>query len=183
MSAPHLLLESPAVEYRADADLSPEEDRALRQFLFSCFPHKPAFLARRFVKKSPAHRWMLFDEAARVIAHAAVHEKTIGTARSDLCIGGVAEVCVAAAHRGRGLVKAILSSVHESLTARGIPFAMLFGQPGVYASSGYVLIRNPLRTANALPLAWNPFCGKPMVRALSAEPWPAGMIDLRGPTF
>jgi GNAT superfamily N-acetyltransferase len=95
----------------------------------------------------------------------------------------VAEVCVAPAHRGSGISKRLLQSIDQWLGSQVIDFAMLFGQPKLYKSSGYVLMRNRLQTENLLPWRWNPFCGKPMIKTLSQRPWPLGAIDLRGPTF
>lgn len=118
-----------------------------------------------------------------MIGHLAVYEKRIGTTCGDLLIGGVAEVCVAAPYRGRGVLKKLLSEVHCWLAGRDFPFAMLFGRPKVYKSSGYELIQNELLASNSLSRHWNPFCGKPLVCKLSTQPWPEGMIDLRGPTF
>ena len=142
-----------------------------------------AFLGRRFLKLCPSHRWLVFDPAGELVAHVAAHEKFIGTNDGDVKIGGVAEVCVSSRHRGRGLVKRLLKTTHEWMGAHDFSFAMLFGQPQVYASSGYALIGNEIVSTNSLARHWNPFCGKPMVCRLSELPWPSGAIDLRGPTF
>jgi hypothetical protein len=83
------------------------------------------------------------------------------------------------------MAKALLQSIDQWLDERDIAFAMLFGEPRVYASSGYVPVRNELRTADLLSRRWNPLCGRAMVKVLpqSAMPWPSGVIDLRGPAF
>ena len=169
--------------YRSDEAITEKEDRELRNLLFSCFSFNPIFLARRYFIQRPGHRWLAKGPAGEIIAHAALHEKTIGTESGDLLIGGVAEVCVATKHRGLGISKELLQPIDQWLRARSIAFAMLFGQPPVYASSGYVPIQNELRADNLLTGHWNPFCGTPMIKTLSPAPWPRGIIDLRGPTF
>lgn len=169
--------------YRSDAAITDDEDRELRNLLFSCFSFNPIFLTRRYFRQSPGHRWLVKGPAGEIVGHAAIHEKSVGTESGDLLIGGVAEVCVAANHRGLGLSKELLRSIDEWLKARGIAFAMLFGQPPVYASSGYVPIENELKTDSLLSQHWNPFCGTPMIKSLTQIPWPRGVIDLRGPTF
>jgi predicted N-acetyltransferase YhbS len=166
-----------------EAAITSEDDRKLRRLLRTSFPYEPALLTRRFVKQPPAERWMVMDGGGEFIAHAALHEKMIGTEEGDISVGGVAEICVAADHRGCGLVKQMLQSIHDKLGMRGVPFAMLFGQPKIYKSSGYAVISNPLRADNSLARHWNPFCGKPMIHQLSVREWPDGVIDLRGPTF
>ena len=92
-------------------------------------------------------------------------------------IGGVAEVCVARGRRGCGLAKQLLATIDDWLRADGVPFAVLFGRPEIYRSSGYTPITNPLRPRRF------PFSRKAMVKVLADEAWPAGLIDLRGPGF
>ena len=171
------------IEYRPDASITLNEDRQLRRLLFGCFPHEPVFFTRRYVKRPPAHRWLVFTPAGEIVGHAAIHDIILGTGMGELAVGGIAEVCVASKHRGRGLSKQLMKTMHASLAARGIPFALLFGQPKVYAASGYVAIDNEIRADNSLARHWNPFCGKPLVKRLANAPWPDGAIDLRGPTF
>ena len=171
------------VIYHNDASITHDEDSQLRDLFFSSFTYNPVFLARRYLKECPAHRWLVKSAGGEIVAHTAVHEKTIDTVDGNLLIGGVAEVCVAPSHRGLGLVKRMLQAVDEWLKARPIEFAMLFGDARIYASSGYFPLRNELRATNSLSRHWNPFCGKPMFKCLSVRPWPTGLIDLRGPTF
>ena len=118
-----------------------------------------------------------------MVAHLAVLEKWIGTERGDLKIGGVAEVCVATAYRRHRQAARLIRAAHDWMRGNGFEFAMLFGQPGIYQSSGYALIENEIAATNSLARHWNPFCGKPMIHRLSDKPWPEGRIDLRGPTF
>jgi hypothetical protein len=77
----------------------------------------------------------------------------------------------------------MLAAVHEWLPAEGIAFAMLFGHPRIYGSSGYFVIGNEVLCENTLLNQLNPFAGKPMVRCLTETSWPAGGIDLRGPKW
>ena len=170
------------IHYREDASLTKQEDSELCRLLFSCFPQEQLFLKRRYLKERPSHRWLVSD-GGRIIAHSAVHDKILGSGSGKIRIGGIAEVCVSAKYRGRGLVKEMLNAIHAWLPANGISFAVLFGHPGVYLSSGYTVMPNELSCENALARQLNPFGGKPMVRCLSESPWPGGLIDLRGPTW
>ncbi len=173
----------PPVIYRSDEAVTDDEDRQLRGLFFSCFSYNPIFLARRYLKRRPGHRWMVKTETGEIVGHAALHERVIGTETGELRVGGVAEVCVAPAHRGLGITKQLLRSVDQWLQAQDIGFGMLFGEPKIYASSGYVPIQNELRVENWWGRRWNPFHGKAMVKAHTPSPWPRGTIDLRGPTF
>ena len=122
-------------------------------------------------------------ELQELIAHTAAHDKVISVGGVESRIGGIAEVCVAHQFRGKGLVGEMLMEAHAWMRREGIPFAMLFGQPKVYLSSGYAVIENPIQAETALIHHWNPFKGKPMIHLIAAQPWPAGAVDLRGPTF
>ena len=169
--------------YRSDEAITDDEDRELRKLLFSCFSFNPVFLVRRYFKQRPGHRWLFKNEAGEIVAHAALHEKMIGTESGDLLVGGVADVCVATDHRGLGISKVLLQSMEQWLKARGIAFAMLFGRPRVYASSGYVPIQNELKAGNLLSWRRISLRGTPMVKSLSQTVWPRGVINLRGPKF
>jgi predicted N-acetyltransferase YhbS len=171
------------VVYRPDGELTDDDDNRLRRLLFASFPHELGFLKRRFLRERPAHRWLLLDDCGELIGHAAVHEKTIGTNRGNLKVGGLAEVCVSSRYRRRGLVARMLAAIHAWLAERGFAFSMLFGSLPVYRASGYELIGNEIVSANSFAWLWNRFRGKPMVKPLAGIPWPDGPIDLRGPRF
>jgi hypothetical protein len=172
-----------SVVHRLDAEISFTEDLELRLLLLACFPYATILLARRYIRAIPAHRWLVRTASGELIAHTAAHDKVISVAGHDMRIGGIAEVCVAQQFRGRRLVGTMLMEAHAWMRREGIPFAMLFGQPKVYTSSGYNVIENPIQAENALIHHWNPFKGKPMIHPIAAQPWPAGPVDLRGPTF
>jgi GNAT superfamily N-acetyltransferase len=169
--------------YRPDAALSEDEDRRLRRLLVSCFAYNPYFRFRRFHLERPGHHWLARSASGRFVAHAAVHEKVLGAECGEIQVGGVADVCVAADHRGLGILKAMLGTIHDWIAARQMPFSMLFGKPRVYASSGYSVIGNELHASNSIARSWMPMKGKPMVKSLANIPWPNCSIDLRGPTF
>jgi len=169
--------------HRPDAEVNAVEDLELRRLLLACFPYETSFFARRYVRMPPAHRWLVRAPSGELVAHAAAHDKIISAGGVELRVGGIAEVCVAHSWRGRGLLRAMLAAAHEWMRSESIPFAMLFGQPKVYASSGYKVIDNPILAENALTQHLNPFKGKPMIHPLTSVRWPSGPVDLRGPTF
>jgi len=172
-----------SIVHRLDAEISGAEDLELRRLLLACFPYATVLLARRYIRAVPAHRWLVRSGSGELIAHTAAHDKVISVGGVESRIGGIAEVCVAHQFRGKGLVGEMLMEAHAWMRREGIPFAMLFGQPKVYLSSGYAVIENPIQAETALIHHWNPFKGKPMIHLIAAQPWPAGAVDLRGPTF
>ena len=175
----------PPIEYIPDSEVGATLDEELRALLSTCFtvPHNERFKRQRFFSEMPQHRWLI-REPGRVIAHMAVHDKSIGTPAGDFAIGGIAEVSVHPDFRSRGIVKQLVAAAHAALARRGVPFAFLFGNRDVYRSSGYLPVNNPLRFFDP---ARNEWCVRPdgaaMVAPLGSTPWPEGEIDLRGPTF
>ena len=166
-----------------DAAVDAALDRELRGLLSTCFtkPQDVVFRERRHFKEPPAHRWLIRGPDGLLAAHVAVHEKMVEIGGRGRPIGGIAEVCVHPDQRGRGHVRAMLAEIHAWLAAREVPFAVLFGDPRIYTSSGYVAASNLFLRADP-PGAWAPATGA-MVKPLLAEPWPAGEVHLAGPAF
>lgn len=171
------------VEYVADSAVTRALDHALRDLLSTCFtkPHDIVFRDRRYFKEPPRHRWIIRGEGHALIAHVAVHEKEVECAGEMLPVGGIAEVCVHPDHRGRGLVREMLTAIHAWLAARDVPFAVLFGESAVYKSSGYQKIAN-FYVKSEVSAEWERSTHA-MARALSSRPWPAGDVHLIGLRF
>lgn len=172
----------PSIHYLPDAEVDPELDLELRGLLSACFiqPHHAVFRERRYFKYPPGHRWLM-READALVAHAAVHERQIEVAGQVAPVGGVAEVCVLPAFRGRGLVRQLLAVVHRDLAERGVAFTALFGDPAVYGSSGYHMPGNVFLGPNA-DGQWEP-APRVLVHPLPGATWPVGEVHLPGPPF
>ena len=169
-----------------DFQVTPAQDEALRDLFKVCFKRELAYLDhQRFFRELPPHRWIIFGEAGEVVAHIAVYEKVTGTDAGLLPLIGIAEVCVAPAHRGRGYVRALLAEIHDWARAQGFAWSMLFGASGIYASSGYQRIDNPIRAMDYKTGVWETKTADyALVRRLTDDAvWPSGTIDLRGPHF
>jgi predicted acetyltransferase len=173
-------------EYVREPDVSAALDRELCELISGAFnqPHNAFFQVRRYAQEMPRHRYLFRSREGRLVAHLAVHDKVLGVAGTDLPIGGMAEVCVHEAARGRGLVRQLLARAHQELQDRAVEFAFLFGDPKIYGSSGYHGVAAPIRHYDPLTrrfeVAPNPLA---LVKPLGARAWPEGPIDLRGPLF
>ncbi len=175
---------SPQVEYISDDEVDAALDAALRHLLSLCFTGSEDFVfkERRYFREPPSHRWIVRDAGA-AIAHIAVHEKVVIFNQNSHPIGGIAEVCVHPDHRHQGYVKRILSIIHPWLAKRGFEYAVLFGEPGIYGSSGYVQVTNLVHDAENER-------GEPyrrsviaMVQPLGDRSWFDGEVYLPGKTF
>lgn len=162
------------ISYLPDARVDEQLDADLRTLLSGCFGD--AFKNKRYHFEPPTHRWLVRDEG-QLVAHLAVHDKTFEYAGTITRFLGIAEVCVAPSHRGRGLVKRLLGEMEARFSTA--PFAILLGEAGVYGSSGYDTVHNvyfPYDSTDA------PAEGV-MVKALGSAAWPSGKVTIEGPPF
>lgn len=173
------------VEYIPDSSVDASLDRELRKLLTTCFtkPQDVVFRDRRYFREPYPHRWVIRGARHAIVAHVGVHEKAVEAEGRWFRIGGIAEVCVHPEYRGRGFVRIMLACVDDWLRQHGFLFAVLFGMPCVYKSSGYVQVNNLFHTSET-PAGQK--CRKQvtaMVKELSDERWPSKDAYLPGPTF
>ena len=173
------------VEYLADASVDAPLDAQIRGLLTLCFtkPQDIVFKDHRYFREPYPHRWVIRDTQETISAHVGVHEKTVEASGRTFPIGGIAEVCVHPEFRGRGYVKRMLACVHDWLIRHDFDFAVLFGKPDVYLSSGYIEVNNLIHD-DVTAEGENCTSQSPaMVRPLSDTPWPDGQVYLPGPKF
>ncbi len=160
--------------YLLDEAVDQVLDAELRALLSPCFGG--GFEHKRYAFEMPRHRWLVREKGG-VVAHLAVHDKTFWNGGKTVPFVGVAEVCVAPSHRGRGLVKAMLREAEAHFS--GVPFAILLGDREVYGSSGYRPVGNVY-----LPFenAAEPKAGV-LMKPLGSSLWPQGKVVIEGPPF
>ncbi len=180
---------TPPIEYLPDAAVDPLLDRNLRKLLCVCFTspgNVAVFTEQRYFHEPPQHRWLMRD-AEGAIAHIAVHEKYVVVDKIKYPIGGIAEVCVHPNHRGQGYVKRILTAIEVWLLSQKIPYAVLFGNPKIYASSGFHQATNLFHDANhdAEDREDQPRLksAQAMVKPLTNQRWFTAEVYLPGKTF
>ncbi|MFO7870261.1 MAG: GNAT family N-acetyltransferase [Kiritimatiellia bacterium] len=172
---------TPEVEYLSDSRVDDALDQNIRDLLTTCFtkPQDVVFKTQRYFREPYPHRWVIRNAQEALIAHVGVHEKQVAAEGKAFRIGGICEVCVHPDRRGRGYVKLMLEHAHAWLSEHGVAFAVLFGNPLVYGSCGYVQIDNLVHGAEQE--GWKPV--KAMVHEVSVTSWPGGEVRLPGPTF
>lgn len=173
------------VEYLADSSVDDALDAQIRRLLTTCFtkPEDVVFKDRRYFIEPYPHRWVIRDTQGFIVAHIGVHEKSVKSGGRTFRIGGIAEVCVHPDFRGRGFVKKMLACVHDWLVRNEFVFAILFGDPRIYNSSGYVqkdnLIHDDTTATGENCTSQSPV----MVRPLTETSWPGGQVYLPGSKF
>ena len=172
----------PEVLYIRDADVDDALDQEIRGLLTTCFtgPQDWVFKERRYYKDPYPHRWIIRDAQGAMVAHVGGHDREVLADGSSFRIGGIGEVCVHPNYRGRGFVRAMLLEIHDELTQWGFDFALLFGAPNVYGSSGYIEVHN-LFHGEGQPEERVPITA--MVKELSGKPWPNTKVYLPGQVF
>lgn len=131
-------------------------------------------------------RSFLIREQDRVIAHAAIISRTIGTSLGDLTIAGLAQVCSAPELRGRGLGALVVRAAFEVVDSKVFPFALFQTSPTIqpfYEKLGSCVFQNRIVNSLAEDPEVSPFWDRVAMRYPDTGNWPPGEIDLRGPGF
>ncbi|MGR5220503.1 GNAT family N-acetyltransferase [Vibrio parahaemolyticus] len=172
------------VEYILDKDVDRTLDKQLRSLLSRCFtkPSDERFITQRYYNEMPQHRWLVRSkDKTEVIAHVAVHEKSVTFQGQQLPIAGVAEVCVHPDHRGNGHVKHLLARAHQWMLSQGYLYSVLFGKDEIYGSSGYQRVTNLYLVSEQEPYTVTAVSA--MVLTLKQQQWPASNVELKGLSF
>lgn len=166
------------IEYIADDRVTELIDLQLRHLLSLCFvKERERFSQQRYFLESPKHRYFVRDENDNIIAHVAVHEKSVLVGPQSYSVAGIAEVCVHPNNRKKGLVGILLKRIHTDMTNEKMAFSILFGDDCIYHSSGYREVTNLLMQTGR---SWVPV--NAMARGLK-ERWPESSVQLSGPKF
>jgi predicted N-acetyltransferase YhbS len=144
-------------------------------------------LGREFIGASGARpRSIVAVEEDRVVAHAWMFPRVIGTERGDIHIGALAQVCTDAAMRGRGLGELVARAAFRLVDAGEFEFSLFQTTLGVqpfYVKLGCVPVENRIVNRRAEDPAANPFWHDVVMRYPAGDGWPAGTIDLGGPGY
>lgn len=131
-------------------------------------------------------RSFVVRENGRVIAHAAIITRAVGTTAGDLTIAGLARVCTDPDYRGHGLGAVVVKPVFELVDAGVFPFSLYqtsFEVRPFYEKLGAVAIDNPIVNSLADDMHASPFWDRVIMRYPAGPGWPNGQIDLRGPGY
>lgn len=171
----------PSVTYISDVGVDAMQDREIKGLLTTCFtkPEDVVFQTRRYFKEPYPHRWVILNAKGDLAAHIGLHEKMVESGGLTYRIGGIAEVCVHPEARGKGYVRIMLREIDAWQAQQGFAFSMLFGDPNVYGSSGYVEVGNLVYGGE--DEGWTPATG--MIKPLALTPWPTGVVKLYGLKF
>jgi predicted N-acetyltransferase YhbS len=131
-------------------------------------------------------RSMLIRDQGRVIAHAGVLPRTIGTTEGDMTIAGLSRVCSDPAYRGKGLGELVVREVFALVDNDTFPFSLFQTSHKVrpfYEKLGAVRVTNRIVDSLGDDAMACPFWDEVALRYPKDRDWPEGEIDLRGPGY
>jgi predicted acetyltransferase len=142
-----------------------------------------SFETSRFYLERSDFRWLIRNRN-KIIANAVVHNKTFLSDKKKISIAGVAEICVDPSHRRKGLVKELLSEIHDWAKGKSYSFAFLFGDKKMYQSSGYIQCNNQFKYLNHhKDVVEVKQIDSALYYPLKDMPWPEFLVDIQGPMF
>ena len=169
-----------AVEPIAEMQLSAADDAAIAGLLARCFDTD--FGGRSYFIHHHSLRLVLRDGAA-IISHMALTLRSVQLGDQRLTVAGLADVATDPAHRGQGHAATLLRAAIDAASASPAAFVLLFGNARLYAAAGFRPVTNPVAsvaTDGTRSVSRNDGL---MVLPLRGDPWPEGLLDLRGPVF
>jgi predicted N-acetyltransferase YhbS len=130
-----------------------------------------------------APRSILIREAGRIIAHAAIVPRMIGTSAGEMTVAGLARVCSDPDCRGRGLGELVVRGVFDLVDDSTFPFALFQTNNTVrpfYEKLGACPVANRIVNSLGEDPSVCPFWDEVVMRYPKDRHWPEGEIDLRG---
>lgn len=180
------------VTITAERDLTPQQEREIMELQQAAFPKTESFVHQRWhnTPLSDDEPWFTIRRDGRLIAGVRLVPRRVSIGGKELDIGGIANVCSHPDVRGAGAGKAVMQAVREYLqTEDRFDFGLLFCNPehrGFYAALGCVDIDNELahEHPDGTPARRKPGGGAMICSGrMSLDDWPAGEVNLNGPTW
>ena len=180
-----------------DTELSREQVRAVVSLLKSIWPGEDKTLDEMIdaffkatQRRQKEHR---SDQGAgplrfviwqdnQAIAHANTFERTIVTAMGSMSVMALSGVCVALAHRGKGLGAAISRKAFERVDQGDFPVSLFqTPAPGFYEKMGARNVNNPfVNSRNTQDPDASPWHDVQVMIYPKQYRWPDGVVDLNG---
>lgn len=164
-----------------------ELDEKIRHGLVACFPADAEVFSRTRAWHGSAPAWsVLLLDAAHVVAHCGVVERSIRVGDVPLLIGGIQNVFVLPALRGQGLCDIVMRASMSEAMRRGYDCGLLFCTPALektYSRVGWKSLgdeREVTRideSGDEVPI---PEKNIAMYHALKRPEFPLGTIHLQG---
>jgi nodulation protein A len=170
----------------AEADLTPEDDLAIRELLMASFPRDREQFERRSWWGSPPDHRLLLSVDGRLVGHLDIERRVIEVGSTDVLVAGIGEVAVHPDVQRRGLGRRLIEELLRTLlTEVPVSFGYLTTGPAdaaFYTAVGLTRIDATVRYRDPDTGAWEVIDPLSFVLPAGAplSAWPPGPIDLRG---
>ena len=170
----------------AEAEISADRGRQLQSLLQASFPGYPG---RSYFKLPPHFRYLAMTGSGDVAGQMGVELRVIRVGDTVVRTFGVVDLCVADSQRSRGLAGRLLAEVTGFARDCGMAFVVLFADDDrLYVRNGWARVANRCTWVRindhvTLGLAGPEDTGAMMVKAVGAQAWPEGDVDLLGHVF
>lgn len=186
-----------SVETWDSCSFTPDQARAIGELIAQVWPKPNLTAADRAAQQlaigrqyrgpaDQAPRAFVVVEDGRVVAHAAILARTVGTTAGDRTIAGLSRVCSDPSLRGRGLGDLVTRAALEVVDGGDFPFVLFQASERVrpfYEKLGAVAVENPIVNSLADDPTAKAFWDDVVMRYPGGGDWPTGTIDLRGPGY
>ncbi|QDU55366.1 hypothetical protein Pan181_15550 [Aeoliella mucimassa] len=188
----------PQIETILTADMSRADALAIAELLIRIWPRPGVTVEDRADKlqtnrgdQNPppeiASRSFVIRDAGRVIGHALVFPRTIGTTAGEMTIAALGSVCTDPNYRGQKLGERLVQSAWRGVDEGLLPFSLFQTSQTAkqfYDRFGCLLVENQVTDSTAEDPTACPFKDDHIVRYPGRNrDWPTGPIDLRGPGY
>ncbi len=160
--------------------------QSIQGLLQSCFAGYPE--GRSFFKQMPDFRYLAHYEN-NLVAHMAVEHRQINNAGQLIRIFGIADLCVAEAHRHQRIATRLLTELQTLGKLHQIDFLVLQAQNHeLYQKNGFLLQNNLcqwllIQNNQTLGVARRRLAQSLMVKPLGDKNWKSGLTDFLGYVF
>lgn len=175
---------------------APADLRGIAELIFKVWPkpEKPVPVREAQLRElgqsfdGPAHQFprsVVIRDLGRIVAHAALIPRIIGTKHGDMMIAGLSRVCSDPALRGTGLGARVVRPIFDFVDDGTFAFSLFQTTPPVqpfYEKLNAWLIENPVINSLGDPNE-HPFWDPVAMCYGDKFHWPPGEIDLRGPGY
>lgn len=180
-------MSGPNIHILREDEVDRRREAGLVALLDQCFPG--FFEGRTFFKQLPHFR-LIAEEQDEIIGQAGVDHRMIKVGDQNLRVFGMIDVCVAEAHRNRGIAGAMLQKAEELAKRADVDFMVLI------ADKGGLYLKHGFRHVSPAPGKWMAIHELAsimmlekdlpeyfMIKPVGDKTWAEGQIDMMGYLF
>lgn len=193
-----MLPEKPTVQTILTRDLSRSDACAIGELIVRVWPKRGMTVERRAdilqtdrsdtdATEDVASRSLIVRDGDRVVGHAQVFPRTIGTSHGNMAIAALSLVCTDPEYRGRNLGEMLVRKAWSAVDDGVLAFSLFQTSERArrfYARLGCGVVENRIVDSTSDDPTRCPFKDDLVMRYPGErEGWPTGEIDLSGPGY